>query len=127
MKSFFKKFTYTLIFLLVIGGGTYVMVNYYYLIFAKTVVGKVIKVSRVNDTIAVMGNGGPPNSAVYSFAVAIKTADGTIFTSSTEDRQWAAVSDGNCVEAKLYPYPPWNFEKADTFFNARLIHMMDCK
>ena len=126
MASFMKKFSFLVAFLVLVVGGGYILINYYHLIFAKTVIGQVIKVSKVNDTIAVMGNNAP-NSVVYSFAVAIKTANGTIFTSSSEDRQWAAVNDGFCVEAKLYPYPPWNFEKADTFYNARLIHMMDCK
>ncbi len=127
MLSFIKKSSLLLIFVFLIGCSAYVFVEYYHLIFSKSIKGKVIKVSKVNDMIAVMGNGGPANAQVYSFAVAIKTSEGVIFTSSSEDRQWAAVTDGFCVEAKLYPYPPWNLEKADTFYNARLIHMMDCK
>ena len=112
---------------IIVCGATYVVVEYYSLIFAKTVKGQAIKVSKVNDTIAVMNGADKANSQIYSFAVAIKTPEGIIFTSSTEDRQWAAVTEGFCVEAKLYPYPPWNFEKADTYFGARLIHMMECK
>ena len=126
MLRFIKKFSLMLALVIFICGSGYILVQYYSLIFSKTVKGKAIKVSKVNDTIAVMGSGAV-NSQIYSFAVAIKTPEGVIYTSSTEDRQWAAVTEGFCVEARLYPYPPWNFEKADTYFGARLIHMMECK
>ena len=127
MLSSLKKFSLLLVLVFLIGCGAFIFVEYYHFIFSKTIKGKAIKVSKVNDTIAVMGGGAPINSQIYSFAVAIKTPEGVIYTSSSEDRQWAAVTEGFCVEAKFYPYPPWNFEKADTYYNARLIHMMDCK
>ena len=65
-------------------------------------------------------------TAMHSFAVAVKSEDGTIYTASSEDRQWAVAAPGCKVKTKFYPYPFWDLEKSGTYFNARLIHMRDC-
>lgn len=98
-------------------------------IFAKTVEGVVEKVERVELNVALMQSNTPSdklNSELYSFAVAIKSADGTIHTASAEDRQWAAVSEGVCVTAKFFPYPPWKLDKSGTFYGARLLESRVC-
>jgi hypothetical protein len=97
-------------------------------IFSKTVEGEIVKVEKLMDPIAVISRDGDPSNKVFSFAVGIKNNDtGEIFTSSTEDRQWAAAqSDGLCAEAKFYPYPPWRLDKAGTYFGARLIRLWEC-
>lgn len=121
IKSIFSLFL-SLIAILAIA---YVLIAYYPIVFSKTIKGKVLKVSKVQDTVAVMGD-AQPNSQMFSFAVAIEAEDSIIYTASTEDRQWAAVTEGFCVEAKLFPYPPWNFEKSGTYYNARLLHLKKC-
>jgi hypothetical protein len=69
---------------------------------------------------------GRLNPELYSFAVAIKSADGHIWTASAEDRQWASMKEGICVIAKFFPYPPWRLDKAGTYFGARLIDAREC-
>ncbi len=100
--------------------------NYSYL-FSKTIAGEIIELERVTDPSAIVSGAGLQPSQLYSFAVAIRDESGQIHTASAEDRQWAVAKKGYCVEAKFYPYPPWNLEKSGTYHNARLIQMMDCK
>lgn len=106
----------------------YVLVAYYGFIFAKTVSGKVIGVERVTDPTAIIAPAGQAiNPALmYSFAVAIQSEKGEIVTGSTEDRQWAVVKAGQCAEAKFFPYPPWNLQKADTYHDVRLVRLFNC-
>ncbi len=125
--NFMKKTLILVILSVLVFGGGYVLINYYSIIFSKTVSGKLLKVSHFNNNIAIMGNaGGPANSQIFSSAIAIKGEDGVIYTASSEDRQWEAVTEGNCVKARLQVYPPWNFEKAGTFFQARLLETREC-
>lgn len=100
--------------------------NYSY-IFSKTVVGEIIEIERVAPETAIIGGQSIQTSAIFSYAVAIRTENGQIFTASSEDRQWAVAKKGYCVEAVFYPYPFWNLAKAGTYFNARLTTMFDCK
>jgi hypothetical protein len=115
--------------ILLIGGG--VTIKFWSYIFAKDVEGQIIKVERLVDpmAVAVMGGAeGGPNSKVFSFAVAVKDGKtGEIMTGSTEDRQWAAVDgEGFCGHARFFPYPPWRFDKAGTYFGVRLLKMWSC-
>ncbi|MFN8845814.1 MAG: hypothetical protein ACK5V3_14125 [Bdellovibrionales bacterium] len=114
--------------LLIVGGG--VTIKFWSYIFAKDVEGQIIKVERLVDpmAVAVMGNGTGPSSKVFSFAVAVKDSQsGEIMTGSTEDRQWAAVDgEGFCAQARFFPYPPWQFDKAGTYFGVRLLKMWSC-
>ncbi|MGE3974248.1 MAG: hypothetical protein AB7F59_06960 [Bdellovibrionales bacterium] len=118
-----------LIGVLVILALGYGFVAFYPYIFAKTVVGKVEKIERIDLNVALMQNNAQDrmNSQLFSFAVAIQSSDGTIHTASTEDRQWAAVSPGVCVTAKFFPYPPWNLEKSGTFYGARVLETHVCQ
>ncbi len=100
--------------------------TYYSYIFAKTVNGEIIGVERVTEPTAIIAGNLTPQQ-MYSFAVAIRDKEtGTIFTASSEDRQWAVAKKGFCANAKFYPYPPWNLEKSGTYFRARLIELQDC-
>ena len=105
--------------------GWLLAVNYSF-VFSKKVVGEILEVERVTQTAAILGGGSVSPDQMFSFAVMIRTFDGQMFTASSEDRQWAVVKKGYCVEARFYPYPPWNLEKADTYFNARLIRPFEC-
>ena len=124
------KTSLILIFILIIlGGAGAIFVNYYSIIFSRRVIGVIQNVERVNLNVALMqtaGAGEKLNPALYSFAVAIKEKSGEIVTASAEDRQWAVAQPGQCAEAVYYPYPPWKFEKANTYFNARLEKLSDC-
>jgi len=103
-----------------------VVENYSY-IFSKRVHGRILNVARVPLNIAMIQTSGgtiPPQS--FSFAISIRQEDGEIFTSSAEDRQWAVVQEGQCAEALLFPYPPWQLMKAGTYANARLERLFEC-
>ena len=116
----------TLLILALIIGLGFVTVNNYSVIFAKTVSGEVLKVERVNQPLTIV-NSDTPVSQMFSYAVAIRNAkDNVIYISSSEDRQWSLAEKGSCVQAKFYPYPPWNFDKANTYYNARFESLFDC-
>lgn len=113
-------------FILVLIGVVFGFTNYYSYIFSKSVDGEIIGVERVTEPAAIIGGALTPQQ-MYSFAVAIRDKEtGTIFTASSEDRQWAVAKKGFCAIAKFYPYPPWNLEKSGTYFRARLIELRDC-
>ena len=102
----------------------YVTVRFYSYLFAVKVDGKIVSVERVTSPTAILGNLSA--SQIYSFAVAIKDKNGEIFTASSEDRQWAVAKNDMCVVAKFFPYPPWDFDKAGTYFGARLVKLKEC-
>lgn len=115
------------VFILILSYG---LILYYPYIFAKNIEGKIEKVERVQINVSLMQNTGGDDSKIspqlYSFAVAIRTNDGVIHTASAEDRQWAAVTEGLCVKAKFFPYPPWQLDKAGTYYGARLLESRVC-
>lgn len=124
-----KVFISIFVFVLLVSAGG-VFVKFWPYIFAKDVEGQVIKVERLVDPMAVAvvsGQEGPSNK-MFSFAVAVKDSKtGEIFTGSSEDRQWAAVDgEGFCGHARFFPYPPWQFDKAGTYFGVRLLKLWSC-
>ncbi len=116
------------LFIFLVGAGLIVFKFYEY-IFAKTIVGTIVKVERVNQENMVITSGSRPVPAetLFSFAVAIKDKKGEIHTASTEDRQWAVAQPHQCAEAKYFPYPPWQLANAGTYHNARLLRLYDCE
>lgn len=102
--------------------------KYWSFVHSRKVEGVIVKVERVQLNIALMQQepGEKINPQLFSFAVAVKDSSGEIVTSSAEDRQWAVAQPGQCAEARFYPYPPWNLNKAGTYFNARLDKLWDC-
>ncbi len=123
-----KKILFSfLIFVLLIGTSFVVFKNYSYF-FSKKIDGVVINVDRVTELSGRVANSKTKDSQIHSYAIAIRSSkDGNIFTTSSEDRQWAVINNGNCVVARLYPYPPWNFKKSGTYHNARLEKLRDCE
>lgn len=122
-----KKFSWILLLVLVIVGGGFTFVNYYEYIMSKDVSGTVTGVQRLDTNTVIapydsMGN----KEQLFSFAVAVKSQDGEIFSASTEDRQWAIVETNFCVRARFYPYPFWDLKNSGTFHNARLLKIYDC-
>lgn len=126
------RYVRAILILMVLGFCGYVFVVFYPYIFSKKVEGVIESVERIQLNVSLMQNTGTQggndqiNPQLFSFSVAIKTKDGEIFTASAEDRQWAVAQKGQCVEAQLYPYPPWKLMKGGTFFNARLDRLFEC-
>lgn len=122
-----KKKLWMLIALILVCGGGYLFLRYYSYIMAKDIDGVVTGVERVETgAIIAPGDSSQARKQIFSFAVAIKSKSGEIFTASSEDRRWAVVTKGSCVVTRFYPYPFWNLEKSGTFFSARLIRLYDC-
>lgn len=102
----------------------FVITNYSW-VFAKKVKGEVVDVQRVTAPTAVFGNRAT-EAQMYSYSVLLKGEDGELYTSASEDRQWQVVKKGYCVDALLYRYPPWHFDKGNNFFNARVEKIRVC-
>jgi hypothetical protein len=119
------KFLFLIIILCLLAWG---FIEYYSVIFSKTVKGEIMNVERVEIPVALVAHAESNiTSKVFSFAIGIKDEKtGEILTASSEDRQWAVAQKGQCAEAVYLPYPPWNFTKRNTFFGARLIKLTEC-
>jgi hypothetical protein len=120
------KIVKTVLVVIALMGLGYFGVTFYSFLFARKVNGVVVDVEKVEMTNAVLTRSTNDLPYMHSFAVAVKEASGEIITSSAEDRQWAVVKEGQCVEAKFFPYPPWDFVKSGTYFGARLLKLSDC-
>jgi hypothetical protein len=107
--------------------GTFICIRFYEYVFAKTISGEIVKVERVSQPEALIASGKTiPPEQLFSFAVAIRDPQGEIHTASSEDRQWSVAQPGQCAEARFFPYPPWDLEKARTYHGARLLRLFDC-
>lgn len=124
---FLKRFMYVLLLLVFFGVVGYLVVDNYSFLFSKKVEGQVINVDRVTHSSMVMGNAVvKANNVLHLFAVSVRNDKGEIFIGRTEDPQWAIVKNGNCVTAVFYPYPPWQLDKANTYFNVILKALKEC-
>ena len=124
MKHIQLVIRYFLIFGFLMGVGVF-LVKYYPWVFSKRVKGEIMDVQRVTNPTAII-SGKVTDAQIHSYSVLIKAEDGKLYTASSEDRQWQVASKGYCVEALLYRYPPWDLEKAGTFFNARIMELKEC-
>lgn len=124
-----KSVFVTILSILFIGVIVYLVIANYSLLFSKTVKGMVMSVKTVELPIALMTTRNmAPGTEVFSFAVAIKDAETKeIFTAKSEERQWAVVAPGQCVEAVFLPYPPWDLRRRGTYFGARLVSLRECE
>lgn len=116
------------VFLATLGTG-FIVFKYYSYLFARNVTGEILGIERVTQPTTIVGGSVPiPNSQIFSFAIAVKDAkSGEIVTASSEDRQWAVALKGQCAEAKFLAYPPWQLDKAGTYFGARLMRLFECE
>jgi hypothetical protein len=131
MKTVMRGLVFLAVLAFLILGGS-IFVSNYSIIFSRRVIGQIVEVKQIDTNIALMQVQSPSNDKINpqlysSYAVAIKEKTGEIVTASAEDRQWAVAKPGNCAEAVYYPYPPWRFEKANTYFGARLEKLTDCQ
>lgn len=123
-----KYLKFLFLFLIVVA-ACFVVINWYPYIFAKTVVGEVVDVKRVDLNVALMQASPTQNVTpeLYRYAVAIRQeGTGEIYTASSEDTRWAVAAPGQCAEAKFFPYPFWNMEKGGTYYGARQLRLFDC-
>lgn len=126
MKTF-NSILRKIVFALVSVGALFLLINYYSYIFARTVVGRIDNVARVTGVTAMIGTRQLTDGQLHMFSVSIRQPDGEMVTAISEDGQWAIARTGLCVKAKYYPNPPWNLKNAGTYFNARLLTMVDCE
>jgi hypothetical protein len=93
-------------------------------VFSREVTGTLesMEAALPNGTIVTNSS-----TTAFSAGVMIRDADGSYITFSTEDRQWATLRDkqGLCVTARIFPYGWWNFSRAGTYYNGRLIRVSD--
>lgn len=94
-------------------------------VFSKKVQGRVLAVSRVTQPNAILGS-RITDAQMHSYSIMIQGDDGKIYNASSEDRQWEVVTKDYCVTTRLYVYPPWELEKAGTYFNARILETRFC-
>ena len=113
MKTKWKVYIANIVILVVLGAGGYLIVTNYSLVFSKIIDGRVIALSQTNSNID-------------EFVIAIRTPKREIFTTRSEDPQWALVQAGQCAKAKYFPYPPWNMKEYGTFFGARMLNLREC-
>ncbi len=110
----------------VFGLGWFVY-RYYDWIFSVKINGEVLMVERVTPQVALLTPGGEIPTKAFSFAVKVRELKtNQIYSASAEDRQLAVVEKGNCVEMELFPYPPWELRKAQTWSNARVNKIYQC-
>ena len=124
MKNKIRLVMFVVVLLIV---GVLVLENWQY-VFAREVSGEIKEIERVSQN-TILGTGANiPASQLFSFAVAIKDKKSSeIVTASSEDRQWAVAKKGLCAEARFFPYPPWDLERAGTFHGARLVKLYECE
>ncbi len=122
------KIKLTILFLLLLLiSSAFIAVRYYSYVFSREIKGEIAGIDRVTQLETLIGTTSKiPASQMFSYAVAIRTPQGEIITASSEDRQWAVAEKGQCVEAKFFPYPPWELDKAGTYHGARLMKLFDC-
>ena len=108
-------------------GLIFVVVEYYSYIFSRTVIGRIDNVQRVTGVTAMIGNRPLTEGQMHTYSVSIRQPNGEMVTAVSEDGQWQIARTGSCVKANYYPYPPWNLKRAGTYFNARLITLVDCE
>lgn len=111
--------------LIIMAGALWFLFAKWSWIFSKHVSGVIVSVERVTEPEAMIGS-RLTKAQIHSYAVLIRTPDGKLYASSSEDRQWQVAKAGYCVEALLFTYPPWEFGKSGTYFNARLKELKIC-
>lgn len=113
------------VFALLTMAGIFVVNNWAW-VFSKTIQGEIINVERVTDPTAILSS-RVSDAQIHSYSILIKADDGKLYTTSSEDPQWQVAKAGYCVTALLYRNPPWELNKAITFFNARIKELTECK
>lgn len=123
MKSFKRVLQIGVGLVVLAGAMGFVFTNWSW-VFSKRVKGEILEVERVTAPTAVIGRAS--DQQLYSFSVLIRGENGVLYSASSEDRQWAVAKKGYCVTALFFRYPPWEFSRGNTFFNARVEQLAIC-
>lgn len=124
MKQVMSAVKILVLLVFLVGGAVFVIVNWSW-VFSKRIKGEIINVERVTEPTAIL-SARATEAQIHSYSILIRTAEGKLYTASSEDRQWQVAKPGYCVEALLYRYPPWSLKNAGTYFNARLDELSEC-
>lgn len=111
-------------FVILLASGLFI--QHYSWLFAKRIRGQVIEIESSAVPSTQTTNGSSETAPTTVFTVLIEASDGKMYTSTTTDEQWKVVRKGYCAQVLLYRYPPWDLERAGTFFNARLRQLYRC-
>ena len=124
--SSFKSAIKLFIVLIILVAAATISIVYYPWVFSKRVKGEIMGVERVTESTAIL-SARVTDAQMHSYSILIRGEDGKLFTTSSEDAQWQVAKVGYCVEARLFRNPPWAINKANTFFNARILELSLCK
>lgn len=95
--------------------------------YSKDVTGQVESVTSAMPEGALVSS---TQESIFQASVMIKLSNGEFTTFSTDDRQWASLlgakANGKCVSAKVFPYAPWQIDKAGTYYGGRLLNVKNC-
>jgi hypothetical protein len=125
MKNMMTAIKILLVIAILTGAGIFVVNNWAW-VFSKTVEGEIINVERVTEPTAIL-SARISDAQIHSYSILIKDKEGKLYTTSSEDPQWQIAKPGYCVRALLYRNPPWELNKAITFFNARIKELSECQ
>lgn len=125
MKPFKTAIKILVLIVVLAGAGIFIVQNWSW-VFSKRIKGEVLSVERVTQQTAILGS-RVTDAQMHTYSILIQGEDGRLYTSSSSDSQWQVVKKGYCVEALLYRYPPWRLSLANTFFNARILELRNCK
>lgn len=79
--------------------------------------GTISEIAKLPPAIGINGASGQN----YSFSIDLKAEDDEIISVSSEDRKFATCEKGQKIKMAYNKYPPWNFSKAGTFYNGRML------
>jgi hypothetical protein len=119
------KFLRILLMVLIAVAACVFVITQYSWVFSKRVHGKIVNVERVTDPSSILSSKVTPEQ-LHAYAILIQGDDGKLYTASSDDRKWQVAKKGYCVDALLYRYPPWELDKANGYFNARLDELLIC-
>ncbi len=123
----FRRIGFVIIIVSFILGLGWFFYKYYDWIFSIKVNGEVLLVEKVSPQVAILTPADQIPGRAFSFAIKVRELKtNQIFSASAEDRQLAVVEKGNCVELELFPYPPWEIRKSQTWSNARVNKIYNC-
>ena len=109
-----------LFFIVVVGGGSYLVYQKYGLLFAKSIDGQIVAL----ETIQNFERRHPDDSG---YAVGVQNAAGEIFAAKSLGEEWRIAHKGQCIRAKFFPYPPWDLQNRGTYWGVRVLNLKNCE
>ena len=112
--------------------GVFGFFYFYSYIFVRHISGEIVHIEAIGQLNAPGAVLPPapipaPSSSTALFAIAIQEKNGDILTAMSASKEWVVAEKGQCVEAKLFPYPPWKLGKAGSYFEVQLLKLKACE